>query len=279
MRAALRLRDGARAPIRRMLLLAAFGVGIAFGGCAPPGGPGMAPRETRTRDILERARARVDTIRTVEVSGRVSVRQGGTRFDAKHHILFERPERYRIDLESKPFLGLFEASLSAFAEGDSLVVYSPNYGFVLEAAGQEDLSLLGPELGWVALPDVRGIMLGLPDFSGAEPVYARVRPGKDATYEIPLVRTEGTQIVWFAPETLWIEKMEIRNDTGVLLAAAEFHYASEESLFPDRVKIKCPESDAVILLTYGEFRVNGDVGASAFVLDIPANARRFKPNR
>ncbi len=259
--------------------LLVLGVALGLAGCAPPAGPWAEREEIRTRDLLDSALARVDTVHTVEVAGRVSVKHGGARFDATHRVLFQRPARYRIDVESKPFLGLFEASLTAFADGDSLVVYSPSYGFVLEASGPGDLGLLGPELSWVALSGVRGVMLGLPNFEGGEPLAPTVRPGKDGAYEISLARPEGTQILWLDPETLSIEKMEIRGDAGALVVASEFSYGSKESLFPERVKVKCPESDAVILLTYSEFQVNGNMDPSAFSLNIPANARRYRPDR
>ncbi len=252
---------------------------VCLAGCAPPVGPWVGKRDVRTRDVLDRAMARTDSVQTVRVSGRVSVNQGGARFDAKHSMFFERPARYRIDVESKPFLGLFEASLSALADGDSLVVYSPSYGFVLEASGADDLDLLGPELSWVAFPGVRSAMLGLADFAGSEPLDSTVREDRDGMFEVALASPEGMQTVWIDHETFHVTRMEIRSDSGGLLVGSEFDYASGESLFPKRVKVKCPESDAVILLTYSKFQVNGDIDPSVFRLNIPANVRRFRPDR
>lgn len=249
---------------------------VTVAGCAPAG-PWRRPKAVQTQEILDRLAARLDDTRTVRAAGRVSVTQGGARFDAEHRMFFQRPAKYRIEVESKPLLGLFEASAVALAHGESLLVYSPSHGLLLGVSGESDLGLLGPELRWAALPGGREVLLGLPDLDGRNPLESTARAGTDGVYEIPLGVSQGTQVLWVDAKTLSIQRMEIRDEMGTVIAASSYDYDANDPGRPRRVRVKCPGSDAVILLTYSEFSVNEEIDPSVFVLDVPANVRRFRP--
>ncbi|MCK4546817.1 MAG: hypothetical protein KAW17_05160 [Candidatus Eisenbacteria sp.] len=246
---------------------------IALAGCAPPGSRLQMPREVSTRDVLSRVAARVDTVRTVSASGRMSIVQDGTRFDAKHRLLFQRPERFRIEVESKPFLGLFEAQAVLVADGDSFSVYSPTHDVVLEVSVAEDQDLLGG-LKWVVLAGVRDVLLGLPRTCGVSSLQRTVRAGKDGKYEILLDTGAGTRILWVDSRSLLVEKVELRDDAGDLIVAGTYRYGSDDRLGPKRVEVQCPGSGAVITLTYEQFEVNLEVDPSDFELVVPADVRR-----
>jgi outer membrane lipoprotein-sorting protein len=229
------------------------------------------------QDVLERLSARADTVRTLTTSGRVLVTQGGARFEARHRMLYQRPGLLRVDVEAKPLFGLFAAEMVALVDGDSLHVYSPTHGIVFETSGTGDLNALGPELKWVAIEGIREVLLGMPPLGGRAIAQDEVRPGQDGKYEIPVDVDSGTRSLWVDPETLLVERMDIRDEEGRLVVSSAYEYRNGHSLVPRRVKIQYPANDATISLTYREYAVNGDLDPADFELEIPAGARRFRP--
>lgn len=221
---------------------------------------------------------RVEGVQTVRAEGTVSVTQGGARFDAKHRLFYRQPGQYRIEIEAEPFLGLFEASLVALAGGDSLFVYSPTHGIVFEATGGADLEMLSPELRWVGLEEVRGVLLGLPDLAGRIATGPTLRPDRDGLYQVSFEKRSGVQTVWLDPKTLSVQKIEIRDGAGDLLAESTYDYPAGDLSHPRRVRVKCPARYAVISLTYSQFDVNAEIDPEMFVLEVPANVHRFRPD-
>jgi|GEM_PF-6707790 len=258
----------------RIVLLGLVAGGVA--GCAASR-PGLGPGEVAAGEVLEERASRIEATRSVRAAGRVSVTQAGNRFEAEHLVFFQNPGRYRIEIESKPLFGLLQASAIALAEGDSLVVYSPSHGVLFESSGVADLEFLTPELRWMAMANARGLLLGLPDVSSTRPTSRTLRPGREGLYEMCLEGNPGSQTLWLEPGTLSLRRMEIRDGSGTLLAESTYEYASGEAVRPKRVQVKCPASDAVILLTYYEFDLNAPIDPGVFHLDVPASVHRFRP--
>jgi outer membrane lipoprotein-sorting protein len=258
--------------------IVAAGIAVLMAGCAPPGAPRLEPGQVPAREMLSRLSARVDTVRTVEASGRILVTQGGARFEARHRMLYRRPELLRIEVESRPLFGLFEARMIALADGESLHVYSPTHGILFEASGADDLDFLGPEMKWVAMAGIRDALLGLPQLDGRRVRAENVRPGKGGTYEISVDEGLNTRTFWVDPESLIVERMEIRDKEGGLLVSSDYEYRGGDRLAPNRVRIRYPANDATISLTYAEYNVNGDVDPADFEMVVPADVRRYRPH-
>jgi hypothetical protein len=265
----------------------------AAGSAAEIGADAATPQALAA--AVARQRSGVTSLRaTGKLQVTVDARRGEeirrNRFRASQAILVREPAAFRLEA-----LTPFGVGYAVASDGRDLAVLIPSESVVYR--GVADRETVAAATGVDATPaDVTDLLLGRPPVPALDLDRAWVsHPGgaaapADASGPVPpAVLLHATAqddpddlvVVGFAtlPESgadLVPVLYERITWAGELVLRARFggFETSPAGPFPTRVEIQAIDSEAV--LTYGDFAVNPDIGASSFAIATPSGARELR---
>jgi hypothetical protein len=237
-------------------------------GCArSPRSPEALPpkveiEESEVSSLVEELERQAASVRRYQGLVRVRGRGDSGSFDARLAILFERPERLRVEL-----IGAFGGTQwSVVASPEEITAYFPGRRQYLRESDVADVvaRLLGIRLRAV---DMMAALSGVGVPLESSPPFVGYRRGAARFLEL------GTE-----PKRI----LELDGDGQVVSAQSESYRVSYRSswkrrgrLFPDELVI---ESESVrARLEASEVDVNVALEPDTFLLEIPAGAERLRP--
>ena len=238
-----------RRPVLRAWAVAAV---LAF---LLPGCAARAPRPLRpatAADLLDGLAARRTAVSSLRARARL--RAGLSGLWVREVVLVRRPDGVRIDV-----LSPFGLALALGVDGPLVWAYPPSQSTRYEGpATPENLRrFLGAP---VAVDDIVDVLLGVPP--ARQPVDTpALSATKEGGYRLTVPLARGTQTIWFAGDTLLVERAEESGDSGVALAVA---FADYRDGFPYQVDVAAP-GGAAAQLTYDAVELNAAMDPVVFV--------------
>jgi outer membrane lipoprotein-sorting protein len=178
-------------------------------------------------------------------------------------VLVHRPDAVRIDV-----LSPFGLALALGVRGPIAWAYPPSQSTRYEGpATPENLRrFLGVP---VAVPDIVDVLLGVPPVRAPAGTPA-LEATPDGRYRLTLPLRDGTQTIWFAGDTLLVERAEETRADGVALQVAFDDYRDG---FPHRLEVAASGGPSAGL-AYDAVEVNATFDPAVFV---PPPAPRVLP--
>src|SRR5262245_482642 len=237
-----------RRPVLRAWAVAAV-LAFLLAGCT------RAPRPLRpatATDLLDGLAARRTAVSSLRARARL--RAGLSGRWVREVVLVRRPDGVRIDV-----LSPFGLALALGVQGPLVWAYPPSQSTRYEGpATPENLRrFLGAP---VAVDDIVDVLLGVPP-ARAPVDTPELSATKEGGYRLTVPLARGTQTIWFAGDTLLVERAEEANDGGVALAVAFPDYRAG---FPPQVDVAAP-GGAAAQLTYEAVELNAVMDPVVFV--------------
>jgi hypothetical protein len=235
---------------------------LVAAGCALRGPSPRRVLPTTADGLLETLAARRAAVTTLRARARL--KGGLSAVWTREAILVRRPDAVRIDV-----LSPFGLALALGASDRLLWAYPPNERTRYEGvATPANMSrFLGAP---IAVADVVDILLGMPPARRPSARPALALRDED-TYELTVPLENGVQTIWFAADTLWVERAEERREDGVALQVV---FGEHRDGFPHALEIAAPVSGASARLAYDAVETNAALDP---VLFAPPPATRVLP--
>jgi hypothetical protein len=222
----------------------------------------VPPTGVTAERLLEAVEARRSA--TTSLRARARLRSGLAGVWAREAVVVRRPRGVRVDV-----LSPFGLALALGTDGTVLWAYPPDEGIRYEGpATPDNLSrFLGAS---VRVDDLVDILLGVP------PVRTPVSPPvlrrpEEAFYRLDLPHADGLQALWFASDTLDLERAEEwRNEQLVL----RVRFDDYRDAFPHSIDVEAPRTGVAANLRYVQVELNAVVDGTVFA---PPPARKSLP--
>ena len=237
------------------------GAALALSGC-PGRVPIVPPQMVTAEGLLEDVAVR--RAATTSLKARARLRSGLAGVWAREAVVVRRPRDVRVDV-----LSPFGLALALGTNGHVLWAFPPDEGVRYEGpATPDNLSrFLGAS---VRVEDLVDILLGVPPVRELIGPPVLRRPDQDY-YRIDLPHDEGVQALWFASDTLELERAEEWIADRLVLRVAFDDY---RDAFPHAIDVAVPPTGVEANLRYVQVERNAVVDGSVFA---PPPAPRALP--
>jgi outer membrane lipoprotein-sorting protein len=227
-----------------------------------PGLPSTLPSVDRLENELAVRRTAVTSLRSF---AQIAYEHGEENLGSRHAVLAERPDRFRLEV-----LSAFGSLALVTGDGQDLAVYVRREGAVFRGPATPDNVEAYTGVA-VASADIVVILLGAPPHRPATGRATVMRDDEAGLIRLAVPIADGTQDVWFEPETLHpVTSLTPLADGRTLRVSFAEYQPRGPITFPSRIDLSTEPGDASVHVRYSSPSLNVEIPEHLFV---------FRPRR